>query len=101
MSHKHVIACPRFAQRYEHCTIDDRKRVIFSDKTKINRFNSNGRSWCWIGDGECIEPQHVHLNVQYGDGLVMIWGCMMFFELGAWYKTEGRMDRHMYKVIYI
>ena len=100
MSRKHVLAHPRFAQRHEHWIIDDWKHMIFNDKTKISRFNSNGRSWCWIGDGICIRPQHVHQNVQHGDGSVMIWGCMMVFELGAWYKTECRMDRHMYKLIY-
>ena len=37
MSRKHVLACLRFAQRYENW-----KRVVFSDKTKINMFNSYG-----------------------------------------------------------
>ena len=36
---KHVLVRLRFAQRYENWTIDDCKRVIFSDETKINRFN--------------------------------------------------------------
>ena len=53
-SHKHVLARLRFAQRYEIWTIDDWKRVIFNDETKINRISSNGRSWCSIGDGERI-----------------------------------------------
>ena len=66
LSYKHVLACLRFAQRYENWTVDVWKRVIFSDETKINRFNSYGRSWCWIGDGECFGPQHVHQTVKHG-----------------------------------
>ena len=29
----------------------------------------------------------------------MIWGCLTTFGPGAWYKIEGRMDRHLYKFI--
>ena len=61
--------------------------MTFSDETKINKFNSYGRSEFWI--------IHVHQTMKYGVELVMIWGCMMTFGLGAWYKIEGRMDRHL------
>jgi hypothetical protein len=40
LSHKHVLAHMRFAQRYENWTIDDWKSVSYRDDTKINRFNS-------------------------------------------------------------
>jgi hypothetical protein len=43
LTRKHVLARLRFAQRYENWTIDDWKHVIFNDKKKINRFNSDGR----------------------------------------------------------
>ena len=97
---KYVLACLRFAQRYERGTIDDWKRIIFSDETKINRFNSYSGSWCWIGDGERVGPQHVPQTVKHGGGLVMIWGYMTACGLGEWYKIEGRMDRHIYIYIY-
>ena len=71
--------------------------MIFSDETKINMFNSNGRSWCWIRDGKRVGPQHVHQTVKHGGGSVLIWGRMTAFGSGAWYTIEGRMERHMYK----
>ncbi|KAG0862053.1 hypothetical protein G6F16_012825 [Rhizopus arrhizus] len=37
-------------------TVDDWKRVIWSDETKINRFNSDGRTWAWIRSGESLNP---------------------------------------------
>ena len=73
--------------------------MIFSDETKINRFDSYSRSRCWIGNGERIGPQHVHQIVKHDGGLVMIWGCMTTFWPEAWYKIEGKMDRHLYKFI--
>ena len=72
MSCKHVLARLRSAQRYENWTIDDWKRVIFNDEIKINKLNSDVRSWCWIGDGERVGPQHVHHTMKHGGGLVMI-----------------------------
>jgi hypothetical protein len=99
LSRKHVLALLRFAQRYENWTVDDWKHIIFSDETKINMFNSYGRSWCWIGDGKRVGPQHVHQTMKHGGGLVMIWGRMAAFRLGAWCRIEGMMDRHMYKFI--
>ena len=48
LSHKFVLTHPRFAQMYENWTIDDWKHIIFNDKTKIARYNLDGRSWYWI-----------------------------------------------------
>ncbi len=73
--------------------------MIFSDETKINRFNLGSRSWYWIGDGKRIGPQHVYHIMKHGGGLVMVWSCMIAFGLGAWYRNEGSMDRHLYKFI--
>jgi transposase-like protein len=35
-----------FATIHKDWTIEDWKRVVFSDETKINRFNVDGKSWC-------------------------------------------------------
>ena len=55
--------------------------MIFSDETKINKFNSDGRSWCL--DWRCVGPQHIHQTMKHVGGSVMIWGCMTAFELGV------------------
>ena len=53
MNRKHVLAHRRFFQRYKNWTIDDWKCVIFSDKTKINKFNSDG------SDGVGLEMENM------------------------------------------
>jgi transposase len=58
LSKKNIKARLEFARRHKDWTIDDWKRVIWSDETKINRFCSDGRSWCWIRDGESRQPRH-------------------------------------------
>lgn len=99
LKRKHVLARLRFAQKYENWTIEDWKHVIFSDETKVNRFNSDGRSWCWIREGEGIQPQQVCPTVKHGGGSIMMWGCMTAFGPGYAYRIQGRMDRHLYKFI--
>ena len=99
LTRKHVLARLRFSQRYAKWTIHDWKPVIFNDETKINMFNFDGRSWCWITDGEHVQLQHVQQKVKHGGRHVMIWDCMTAFRHGAWYKIQGVMDRYVYKFI--
>ena len=51
LSLKHIRDHLDFAKRHRNWTISDWERVIFSNECKINRFNSDGRSWCWVCDG--------------------------------------------------
>src|SRR5688572_16882792 len=44
LSKKNIKARLDFAKAHQYWTSDDWERVIFSDETKINRFNSDGRS---------------------------------------------------------
>ena len=45
----------QWAEVHQHWTIEDWKRVIWSDETKINRIGSDGRKWVWKKQGECYE----------------------------------------------
>ena len=38
-----------FAHAHKDWTVEDWKRVIWSDETKINRLGSDGRKWVWKG----------------------------------------------------
>ena len=42
----------KFAQRHQDWTIHDWYRVIFSDETKIIRYQFDGHAQCWVRDGE-------------------------------------------------
>jgi transposase len=80
-------------------TIDDWKRVIWSDETKINRFNSDGRVWAWIRDGESIQPKHVKVSVKHGGGSIMLWSAITYAGTGWMCKIDGNMDKILYKEI--
>jgi transposase len=55
-----------FAKIHKDWTEEDWKRVTFSDETKINRFNPDGRIWCWFRDGEELNPRNVKQTVKHG-----------------------------------
>ena len=65
-----------FALSHQDWTVDDWKRVIWSDETKINRIGSDGRKWAWKKAGEGLSDRLVKSTVKFGGGSVMMWGCM-------------------------
>jgi transposase len=99
LSRANIKARLEFAKRHQHWTIDDWKRVIWSDETKINRFCSDGRSWCWVRDSESRKPHHVKQTVKHGGGSIMIWGCMAYYGTGFMCKIDGTLDKDLYKQI--
>lgn len=100
LSPKNVKARLEFARAHQYWTVDDWKRVIWSDETKINRFGSDGRSKCWIhDDGESIQDRRVQQTVKHGGGSIMVWGCMTYHGIGYLCKLSDKMDQRLYRSI--
>jgi hypothetical protein len=59
-----------FAKSHQHWTIQDWRKVIFSDETKINRFNSDGRKWTWCRDDSSLSPRCVSQTVKHGEAIL-------------------------------
>lgn len=98
---KHVRDRLAFARRHQDWTDADWQTVIFSDETKINRFNSDGRSWCWVRDVKAPQPRTVKQTVKHGGGSVMVWGCITAVGKVAIAQVHGKMDQHQYKSILV
>ena len=47
LSKRHRRNCLDFSLAHKYWTLDDWKRVIWSDETKINCLGSDGRKWVW------------------------------------------------------
>jgi hypothetical protein len=62
-------------------TVDDWKRVIWSDKTKVNRLNSDGRTWACIRSGDSLKSHHVKMAVKHGGGNIMLWSAITYAEV--------------------
>ena len=67
----------KFAQNHKNWTVEDWKRVLWSDKTKINRIGSDGKVYVWKQWGESISDQTTTPTVKHGGGNnLMVWGKM-------------------------
>jgi transposase len=86
-----------FAQQHENWTVDDWKRVLWSDETKINRIGSDGKVYVWKKRGESISDRTTLPTVKHGGGNnLMVWGCMGWNGVGMLIEVEGKMDADQY-----
>ena len=96
LSVKNIKERLEFAKKYKDWTVEDWKHVIWSDETKINRFCSDGYSWCWVADKNNLQSHQISQTVKHGGGSIMIWGCMTAFGPGYMCQIMGAMDKEVY-----
>ena len=97
LSAKHRKARLNWARQHRHWTIDDWKRVVFSDEMKINLWHSDGIVYCWIRPGDPVQPFHLQQTVKHEGGSLMFWGCMTWQGLGYGCQIyEGTMKKEDY-----
>lgn len=73
-------------------TVEDWKRVIFSDESKFQLFRSDGREYCYIKPGQTHSKRASKKTVKHGGGNVIVWGCITSKGVGALHRIEGIMD---------
>jgi hypothetical protein len=76
--------------------MEDWKRILWTDETKINRLGSDGRKWGWKEVGEPLSDRLVESTVKFGGENVMMWGCMFWEGIGYATRIEGKMDVELY-----
>lgn len=85
-----------FAHKYKNWTVEDWKRVLWSDETKVNKINSDGQVYVWKKRGEPLSDRTTTTTVKHGGGNIMVWGCMGWEGVGVLSEVEGNMDRFQY-----
>jgi len=92
-----------WALKYKDYTVEDWKKVVWSDETKINRLGSDGKKWIWKKKGEntgkVLYDRMVEGTLKFGGGSVMVWGCILWEGVGYACKIDGKMDKHLYTAI--
>ena len=88
-----------FALAHQYWTVEDWKRVVWSDETKINRLGSDGRKWVWKKPGEDLNDRLVQGTQKFGGGSLMMWGCMLWEGVGYGCKIDGKLDGELYTKI--
>jgi Transposase. len=99
LQQRHRKARLEFAEEHAEWTVEDWKKVFWSDEVKINRLGSDGRKYVWKEAGEGLSDQLVQGTVKFGGGNLMMWGCMGWDGVGYATKIEGKMDGELYTQI--
>ena len=87
----------KFAKYHENWTVEDWKRVLWSDETKINRIGSDGRVYTWKERGSPLSDRTTTPTVKHGGGNnLMVWGCMGWNGVGKLTEVQGTMDAQQY-----
>ena len=79
--------------------MNDWKRVIWSDGTKINRIGSDRQDYVWKRKGEGLIAREVQGTVKFEGGSLMVWGCIGWNWMWILSEVEGRMDAEQYVAI--
>lgn len=88
----------RWAQEHKNWTVDDFKKVLWTDESKFEIFGSKRRTFVRRKTSEQMLPCCLVPTVKHGGGSVMVWGCFSFAlsGVGPLHKIEGTLDKHSY-----
>ena len=97
LKRQHRINHLKFAKYHENWTVEDWKRVLWSDETKINRIGSDGRVYTWKQRGEQLSDRTTTPTVKHGGGNnLVVWGCMGWNGVGKLVEVQRTMDAQQY-----
>ncbi|GBC04740.1 hypothetical protein RclHR1_05840001 [Rhizophagus clarus] len=85
-----------WARERHFWTINDWKKVVWSDESRFTLFQSDKKIHVWrlpkeSHDVNCLVP-----TIKHGGGGVMIWGCFSWYGLDPLVRIDGRVDSERY-----
>jgi transposase len=75
---------------------EDIKSIIFSDESKFNMLQSDGKVSVWRQPGTGLLPRNITPTLKFGGGSVMVWGCISYHGVGKLVFIEETMDAALY-----
>lgn len=85
-----------WARKYKTWSVDNWKKVLWTDESKFQLFGSNRRIFVRRMVGERASESCVVPTVKHGGGSVMVWGCFGGFESGNFIQVKGTMRKEDY-----
>ena len=86
----------QFAQAHQNWTIEDWKKVAWSDESRFLLRHSDGRVRIWRKQLESMDPSCLVSTVQAGGGGAMVWGIFSWHTLGPLVLIEHRVNATAY-----
>lgn len=88
-----------YAKEYISKPRDFWDSVLFSDESKFNIFQSDGRQTVWRKPNTELQKKNLAATVKHGGGGVIVWGCMSAAGVGELEFIDGIMDKKYYMEI--
>jgi transposase-like protein len=99
LSHDNIQKRFEWAKSHKDWTVDDWKRVLFSDETPFCLFQSYGRKIVWRRRGERYKNDCLEKTVKHGGGKIQVWACFSYFGSGPMYWIKDIMTGAKYREI--
>lgn len=96
LTSKHRKERLKWAKEHINWTLDDLKKVVWSDETKVNLFGSDGKSYAWKMPGEAAKDHYIRATVKHGGGCLMVRSCITWYGPGWVVDVGHSMDRFVY-----
>ncbi|KAL0163166.1 hypothetical protein M9458_042562, partial [Cirrhinus mrigala] len=93
---------PLLSARHMKARMDSkmvRKKILWSDETKIELFGLNSKRYVWRKSGTAHHLSNTVLTVKHGGGSIMLWGCFSASGTGQLVAIEGKMNVAKYRDI--
>jgi len=88
-----------WARNHSTWTIEDWRKVVWSDETKFTLANSEGKEYVWVKKQKALKENAVIEKKKFGGGKVMLWGCMTWEGVGIACKIDSTLDGELYSEI--
>jgi transposase len=88
-----------WAKTHKDWTVDDWKKVIFSDESPFQLFQDGGKIYVRRRVGEELLDECVRPTVKHGGGTIQVWGCFSWFGAGPLYRITDTLTGVKYRQI--
>lgn len=99
LSKKNRLARFQWAKIHRQVTVEEWKRVIFSDESPFTLFQEGGKIYVRRRVGEEFLDECLFPTVKHGGGKIQVWGCFSWRGAGPLKRINGIMDAAMYREI--
>jgi transposase len=78
LTEKHKKARLAWAKAHESWTSEEWRKVIWSDESKFNLLNSDGKEYFWTNRPEVLTEESISPTLKFGGGGIMVWSCITY-----------------------
>ena len=77
-----------WAKKYKHYTVDDWRKVLFTDESKVQLYGNSRRLYVKCRSNERMLHECVKSKVKHGGGSIQVWECFSCNGVGDLYRIN-------------